>query len=309
MLSVDGDLTFSSGSRYEVGVDPAGGGIAGRLDAVTSTYAFLTPRLGYAADAVTLTLDRNDVRFSDVASSSNLRATSAALEAQTPGGVRLGMIGGHNRDRMRGQGQADVDSYHVGLYGGGMLGAVALRGGLAVARQDVAAQRFVAFARFADGLASRYRAMTSQMFGEAAWRIGAVEPFVTLAHVRLNVGRGQESGTAAALQLAGDRMRTSYATVGARGETQVALRGARLAVRGSLGWRHAFGDQLPVVQAALDGQRFAVAGLPIARNSLVGDVRLHGAIRDRVQLSLGYQGAMARGGRNHGMQAGLNWRF
>lgn len=445
-LTVDGDLTLSSGSRFEVEVDPAGtaadriavsgiatlggtvahigangayrpsstytiltagGGIAGRFDAVTSTYAFLTPRLGYAANTVTLTLDRNDVRFSDVAASSNQRATSAALEglaagnqvqdavlmtdaatargafdrlsgefhaslrsaliqnsglsrdaaldrlrgpaadqpglafwgraldawshwrsdgnaarfdqsssgglmgmeAQTPGGVRLGMIGGHNRDRMRGQGQADVDSYHVGLYGGGTLCAVALRGGLAVARQDVAAQRFVAFAGFADGVASRYRAMTSQMFGEAAWRIGAVEPFVTLAHVRLNVGRGQESGAAAALQLAGDRMRTSYATVGTRGETQVALGSTRLAVRGSLGWRHAFGDQLPVVQAALDGQRFAVAGLPIARNSLVGDVRLHGAIRDRVQLSLGYQSAMARGGRNHGVQAGLNWRF
>jgi hypothetical protein len=85
MLSVDGDLTLSSGSRYEVGVDPAGGGIAGRLDAVTSTYAFLTPRLGYAADAVTLTLDRNDVRFSDVASSSNQRATSAALEGLAAG--------------------------------------------------------------------------------------------------------------------------------------------------------------------------------------------------------------------------------
>jgi outer membrane autotransporter protein len=243
-----------------------------------------------------------------VASSSNQRATSAALEAQTPGGVRLGMIGGHNRDRMRGQGQADVDSYHVGLYGGGMLGAVALRGGLAVARQDVAAQRFVAFARFADGLASRYRAMTSQMFGEAAWRIGAVEPFVTLAHVRLNVGRGQERGRGGAATGGGPY---AHQLCDGRhaGETQVALGGTRLAVRGSLGWRYAFGDQLPVVQAALDGQRFAVAGLPIARNSLVGDVRLHGAIRDRVQLSLGYQGAMARGGRNHGMQAGLNWRF
>jgi uncharacterized protein with beta-barrel porin domain len=47
-------------------------------------------------------------------------------------------------------------------------------------------------------------------------------------------GAGRK-GAAAALQLAGDRMRTSYATVGTRGETQVALGGARLAVRGSLG--------------------------------------------------------------------------
>lgn len=445
-LTVLGDLTLSPGSRYEVEVDPSGtasdaigvngiatlggtvahvgangnyrpsstytiltalGGIVGRFDAVTSTYAFLTPRLGYAANAVTLTLDRNDVQFSDVATSANQRATGAALEglaagnsvqdavlmtdaasargafdrlsgefhaslraaliqnsslsrdatldrlrgpaadrpgiaywgraldawshwrsdgnaarfdqsssgglmgmeAQTPGGFRLGMIGGHNRDRMRGQGQADVASYHAGVYGGGTVGAVALRGGVAFARQDVAVQRFVAFSGFADGVASRYRATTSQMFGEAAYRIGPVEPFVTLAHVRLNVGRGQETGTAAALELAGDRMRTSYATVGSRGETEVALGSARLAVRGSLGWQHAFGDQLPVVEAALGGQRFAVAGLPIARDSVVSDVRLHGAIRDRLQVSLGYQGAMAQGGQNHSLQAGVNWAF
>ena len=38
------------------------------------------------------------------------------------GGLRLGMMGGYNRDRMRGQGQADVDSYHAGVYGGGAIG-------------------------------------------------------------------------------------------------------------------------------------------------------------------------------------------
>jgi autotransporter-associated beta strand protein len=93
-LTVQGDLNLSSGSRYEVEVDPAGsaaerinvigiatlggtvahigaggtyrptstytiltaGGIQGRFDQVTSTYAFLTPRLDYTANVVTLTL-------------------------------------------------------------------------------------------------------------------------------------------------------------------------------------------------------------------------------------------------------------
>ncbi|WP_251008043.1 autotransporter domain-containing protein [Sphingobium sp. BHU LFT2] len=449
-LTVQGDLNLSSGSRYEVEVDPAGsaadrinvigiatlggtvahigaggtyrptstytiltaGGIQGRFDQVTSTYAFLTPRLGYTANAVTLTLDRNDVQFSQVAKSANQQATGAAMERlaagnvvydavlmtdassargafdrlsgefhaslraaliqnsslareatldrlrgpaadqpglafwgqaldawsywrsdgnasrleqsssgglvgvemQAPdGGLRLGMMGGHNRDRMRGQGQADVDSYHAGVYGGGAIGSIALRGGLGVARQDVAAQRFVAFAGFSDGVAARYHATTAQAFGEAAYRIetadGLIEPFVNLAHIRLDVGRGQETGSAAALELEADRMRTSYATTGARGEMALALGSARFALRASAGWQHMFGDHLPVVQAALEGQRFAVAGLPIARNSLTSELRLHTAIADRVQISLGYQGSAARSRQNHSLQAGMNWRF
>src|SRR3546814_2031371 len=44
----------------------AEGGVEGRFDAVTSTYAFLTPTLRYGHDSVRLRLDRNDVRFSDV---------------------------------------------------------------------------------------------------------------------------------------------------------------------------------------------------------------------------------------------------
>lgn len=450
-LHVEGNLTFAPGSRYEVEVDPYGtsadaiivsgvatlggtvahigasgiyrpsstyvillaeSGVQGRFDAVMSTYAFLTPRLRYGHDSVRLRLDRNDVRFSDVATSLNQQATGAALERMAAGNkvqdavlmsdaetarkafdqlsgefhaslraaliensslsrdaaldrlrgtvsdrpgltywgqaldawshwrsdgnaarfdqsssgglmgieaqaagssFRLGMIGGHNRHRMRGEGQADVDSYHAGLYGGGTLGRVALRGGLAFAWQNVAVQRSVRFSGFADGVVTQYGATTAQMFGETAYRIetaaGSIEPFVSIAHVRLDVGRGQESGAAAALQLEADSLRTSYATAGTRGDLDLAVGSARLAVRASAGWQHVFGDQLPVVQAALDGQRFAVSGLPIARDSLVSELRLHSAIRDQLQINLGYQGAIARSGQNHQLQAGLNWQF
>src|SRR3546814_3630626 len=68
--------------------------------------------------------DGNAARFGQSSSGGLM-----GIEAQAPdGSFRLGMVGGHNRDRMRGQGQADVDSYNAGLYGGGTLGRVALRG-------------------------------------------------------------------------------------------------------------------------------------------------------------------------------------
>src|SRR3546814_10602048 len=94
--------------------------------------------------------------------------------------------------------------------------------------QDVAVQRSVRFSGFADGVATQYRATTAQMFGETAYRIetaaGSIEPFASIAHVRLDVGRGQESGAAAALQLEADSLRTSYATAGTRGEDRKSTR-------------------------------------------------------------------------------------
>src|SRR3546814_6117665 len=93
-----------------------------------------------------------------------------------------------------------------------------------------------------DGVATQYRATTAQMFGETAYRIetaaGSIEPFASIAHVRLDVGRGQESGAAAALQLEADSLRTSYATAGTRGDLDLAVESARLAVRASAGWQH-----------------------------------------------------------------------
>src|SRR3546814_12768780 len=84
------------------------------------------------------------------------------------------------------------------------------------------------------------------MFGETADRIetaaGSIEPFASIAHVRLDVGRGQESGAAAALQLEADSLRTSYATAGTRCDLDLAVESARLAVRASAGWQHVFGD-------------------------------------------------------------------
>ena len=450
-LTVGGDLTFAPGSRYEVEVDPSGTasdridvlgaamlggtvahigangtyrpsatytiltaqrGIEGRFDTVTSSYAFLSPKLGYTSNAVTLTLERNDVRFDAVAATSNQRAAGAALERlasgspvydavvmtdapgarqafdslsgafhaslrtaliegsslsrdatlerlrsaaadkpglavwgqaldswshwrgdgnaarldhattgalagvemQAPDGrLRLGMIGGQHHDELRGQGNADIDSYHTGIYGGGTLGSFALRAGFLYTWQDIAARRAVAFAGFADGLSARYRASTAQAFGEAAYRFelpaGTLEPFASFAHVRLTVGRGHEIGDAAALELDQDSMNTSYATAGLRGDTVLALGSGALRVHASAGWQHAFGDQLPVVAATLDGRRFNVSGLPIAQDSLVGELGLNTAIGGRLQLNLGYGGAFSRGNQDHRARAALSFRF
>lgn len=120
-LNVAGDVTFAAGSRYEVEVDPAGpdsdlihatgqaflnggsvvhiglggtydptsiytiltadGGLNGAFADVTSDFAFLDPALGYGANDVTLTLERNDIGFDDIGETRNQRATASGVES------------------------------------------------------------------------------------------------------------------------------------------------------------------------------------------------------------------------------------
>jgi outer membrane autotransporter protein len=130
-MRVEGDLTFDPGARLEIDVYGnvlsdmifvdgvahlagsvfhkgtngnyapsstytiliAFGGIEGQFDGISSAFAFLTPRLEYTQSAVRMTLDRNDVQFSDVAQSENQRAVGVALQGMVAGPLYDRIIG------------------------------------------------------------------------------------------------------------------------------------------------------------------------------------------------------------------------
>ncbi|WP_229728990.1 autotransporter domain-containing protein [Oxalicibacterium flavum] len=116
-LTVNGNLNFASGSTYRVETDAAGNSdkvivngtatlagnvaavtangnyaadttytilqanaLAGQFDGVSSSLAFLDPSLSQDANHVYLTLARNDVAYTDVASTRNQRSVAAALQ-------------------------------------------------------------------------------------------------------------------------------------------------------------------------------------------------------------------------------------
>lgn len=123
-LSVDGDLSFSSGASYAVEVDPdtgdndhilvsgtaslngasvqhigehgnyqpfsrytilsAGDGIDGEFGSVSSSFAFLTPILSYDPNQVYLELIRNQMSFAGQAITDNQRAVAAGIETLNP---------------------------------------------------------------------------------------------------------------------------------------------------------------------------------------------------------------------------------
>ncbi|MBE1159877.1 autotransporter domain-containing protein [Dyella acidiphila] len=59
----------------------AAGGISGQFASATSSLTFLTPQLSYAADSVTLSLERNDAAFASVAQTPNEREAAGAIES------------------------------------------------------------------------------------------------------------------------------------------------------------------------------------------------------------------------------------
>ena len=120
-LTVNGDLAFTAGAIYEVEVNAAGAadridatgtvtiantarvavlaengnynprtdyviltgamGVSGTFGSVTTDLAFLNPLLRYSANAVTLSLYRNDIDFADVATGFNQVGVAGAVQA------------------------------------------------------------------------------------------------------------------------------------------------------------------------------------------------------------------------------------
>jgi len=457
-LNVNGDISFAPGSIYEVEVDPAGatadliaasgravlnggsvvhigldgnyrplttytiltaaGGVQGVFSNITSSFAFLDPTLGYSANAVTLTLARNDIDFSDVAVTLNqgevangveelsfgnplfdtvllldengarlafdqlsgeiypsllagfvqdsrfvrgaaldrMRHFGAAADAEP--GVRLWMQGLGSRGHLDGDGnarrmkqdsagflmgidaiasetvqlgafggyqqgdasvraassEADIDSYHVGVYAGAELGVLALRAGYSFSWHKADVTRRIAFGDFSDVTTGKFDASTAQAFAEIGYRIdfgsAQIEPFAQIAQIWVDSERMNEQGGAAALQVARAKMSTGVSTLGARLDQGFSLGSLGAHLKLSAGWRHAFDDRVAVTASAFDtSPSFRIAGAPIARDAFAADVGISLALSNRTRLDLSYSGDVASRAESHAGRATFSWAF
>ena len=230
---------------------------------------------------------------------------------------RLGLMAGYSRtdfDVRDRSSSGDSDNYHLGAYGGGQWGALGLRGGLSYSWHDIATRRSVSMPGYSDRLKASYDGRTAQVFADLSYRIdtgvAAFEPFANVAYVNLKTDSYTESGGAAALRANSQTTETTYTTLGSRITSGFELGGAQATAKGSLGWRHAFGDLKPVAtQAFAAGNAFTVTGVPIAKNSAVLEAGLDVQVSRKVSFDLSYQGQLASGAQDHGVRAGLSVRF
>jgi outer membrane autotransporter protein len=77
-----------------------------------------------------------------------------------------------------------------------------------------------------------------------------------------------------------------------------------------VGWRHAFGDVVPVsTNSFVGGAAFAIAGAPIARDAAVLEAGFDFALSDIVMLGFGYAGQFAGTANSQGGKMKLNVSF
>ena len=149
----------------------------------------------------------------------------------------------------------------------------------------------MSFQGLADDLQAKYHAWTTQLFGEIGQKVDlgrtALEPFVGLAYVNLDVKAYHESGGPGALQSDGGSVESTFSTLGLHGWTNL---GDRARLRGTLGWRrHIFGDNVPTSTNAFDtGSSFTVAGVPLARNVAVVEVGVEAELGRDMTLVASY---------------------
>ncbi len=251
----------------------------------------------------------------------------SGLDATFGQSWRLGIAGGYSRSRLHADqrsSSAALDNYHLGFYGGGQFHAVGLRAGLANTWHDISTSRSIGFlggegccvSFFSNMVNANYQARSMQAFGEAGVALSsggvAIEPFANVAYVEVHTDGFAESGGAAALTGEGQSNHATFATLGARAATTgIAPGGATVTARGTLGWRHAFGDLAPSMTMAFanGGTPFDIAGVTIARDSALVEASVDLGIRADLAIGLTYSGQFSTRVSDHSVKGSLVWKW
>ncbi len=229
----------------------------------------------------------------------------------------VGALAGYSRSSMDIDARfssATSDNYHLGLYAGGRWGDASLRTGAAFSWHDIETTRSVSFPGFSDSLNADYDAGTGQVFGEFAYAFQAgsvdLEPFANLAYVHLNRDGFVERGGAAALFGKDASQDTTFTTLGLRAASSFDLGGVLATARGTVGWRHAFGDTLPLSSNGFSpASTFVIAGVPIAENAALIEAGLDFAVAPEATLGLTYTGQFGGGVSDQSVKANLSVKF
>jgi outer membrane autotransporter protein len=235
------------------------------------------------------------------------------------GDWRVGLAGGYSNSSLNVDARlssANVDTAHIGTYGGTSFGAWNFRSGGSLSFSTVATNRSIMFPGFADVETTRYRAVTDQAFGELGYGMQfaniAFEPFGGLTWVRVHTDGFAEFGGPAALLGSTATENVGYSSLGLRVATVYMLgNGMAVTPRALVAWQHAFGDVVPAASLAFaaGGTPFTISGVPIARDAAFVEAGFDMRIAPRVTLGIAYAGELATNAQDHSVKGTFMWKF
>lgn len=230
------------------------------------------------------------------------------------GPVTIGVAGGWSDTDLRvarRDSKASVETIHGLLYAGGQFGRFNLRGGVGYARTSTETERRIAFQGFSATPRADYHGSVLQGFIEAGYRVplggGHVEPFAGLTALRARSDAFKEASGPAALSGKAISEDSYGSTLGLRFETS---RAGALSLRGTMAWRHGWGDLTPAGRHALDGGTdFTVLGASGSRDAGIARIEAQYRLSSNVTLGVAYDGVLGTGGEDHAITGGLKIVF
>ncbi|ODA66291.1 Extracellular serine protease precursor [Methyloligella halotolerans] len=243
----------------------------------------------------------------------------SGVDAEVMPGWRAGIAAGYSYtglDKESRLSSADVDAYHLVLYGSGKVNRFDVRGGGAYSWQDIETSRNIVFPGFSEFEQASYDGDRGQLFGEIAYPVVlhpsiAMEGFSGLAYVHQETDGFTESGGLAAFNSSGYNEDVTYSTTGFRAATTMAFGNAVITPNLSVAWLHAFDsvDTDLALAFAAAGPSFDIQGTPIARDSALVQAGLDFAVSPNATLSVAYDGQFASDADEHGIKGRASWKF
>ncbi|MBG4581775.1 autotransporter domain-containing protein [Pseudomonas aeruginosa] len=242
------------------------------------------------------------------------------VDSQVASDTRLGLVAGYSNSSLNMdsslQSSASIDSYHLGAYLGRQLQQWRLSLGAAHAWHRAEVKRDLQYGAVAGKQKAKLDAQSSQLFAEAAyalgWRSLELEPFAGLAYVHVASDDFRERGSAAALEGGDDNLDAAFTPLGLRAKRHFELdAGRRLALSGTLGWRHNLSDTTPQWHLAFasGSQPFSVESVALSRDAALLGVDASLAVNREVSVRLGYNGLLGSREKDHGVGLAVDWRF
>jgi len=203
--------------------------------------------------------------------------------------------------------------YHFGVYGGTSWGSLALRSGASFSHHELETSRSVTAGGLGQTLTSSYGGNTAQAFAELGYGIEAgdlhFEPFAGLAYMNVWTDGFAETGGSAALSGSGTTLSALFTTIGLNAQTRIVIGETEAVVRGSAGWRHAFGDAPVSTQAFSGSGSFAVTGSEVDRDVALLEAGVDFPISASATVGLTYGGQLSAKSHSHGFKAELRVDF
>ncbi|WP_371394203.1 autotransporter domain-containing protein [Glycocaulis abyssi] len=235
------------------------------------------------------------------------------LDTPVNGDVRIGVMAafGETAFNITGRSAAGLaESRSLGVYGGGQFGGFGLSAGAIYGWHDLSTNRLVSFPGINEHINSSHSADSVQVFGEASLAGPAgFEPFLSLAHVRLDTGRFAEAGGVSALALDGETRQMTQGRLGSRFAHDWQAGDTALRFEGSLGWRRVFSGHRQFVSGNLAGAPVFFEGNGVDRDAAAIEAGMVIEPLGGISLELGYAGEIGSNARNHGAEFRARWAF